>query len=1067
MTNAKTQYRLGLDLGTNSIGWAAVELDLNGEPCGIVDMGVRIFPDGRDEKRKQSNAVDRRMARGQRRRRDRYLIRRSRLMQALINSGLMPGNADERRELELADPYDLRAQALAKPLGPFELGRALFHLNQRRGFKSNRKASDDKEDEKEDGQVHAAISNLRQRMEETQARTLGEFLAQERQRGNQARARPETGLRADRQMYEKEFQAIRSAQEGHQELTAEQWDKLFGIIFYQRPLRPVDPGRCLFEYESGEPRAPKATPIFQEFRMLQEVNNLKVRVGAEPERFLTPDERARAMKMLRSGKDIKLNSPSKDLGLPSGAQFNLAAGGRASIKGDETTAKLASTGKKPTNKRPAQHARFGKTWFDFSLEKRNKIVRFLLDTEEPSQVREKAIHDWGLTDEQADAVATVALPEGYGNLSEKAIIKILPHLERGMMLWDAVQAAGYPHHSDFRNDEAHDSLPYYGVVLERDAVGADPTKDPERDGAVARYGRLGNPTVHIGLGQLRRVVNLLIETYGKPQEIVVELVRELKMNDAQKMNHQRQQREGAARNERFAEMLTGAGLVVSAGGLRKLRLWEEQGPIHNRVCPYTGQQISVAMAMSAQTEIDHILPFSRTLDNSMGNLVLCLADANRKKGNLTPHEKWPDGRCLEYVATFTGRGKEKIWRFQKDAMERFEGDRDFLDRQLNETQYLSRAARAYLAYLYDELGEHRQRVRVIPGRMTALLRRGWELEGMLNNTGDSAIPRKTRDDHRHHAVDAFVVANTTQGLLQRFANAAGSGYREAEQRLASLVPLPWEGFDRAQVQERLDRLVVSYKPDHGTLGEKGKTTGKLHDATAHGLVELVNEVDGRYRTVSRKALTKFEAKDLKHVTDVPLREALRRLWDETGGKKSDFARQAADPGVLLASGHRQRVRGVRIYSVQRVIPVKDAAGNAYKGYLPDGNEYPDVWRNPDGKWQTMIMSTFDANQPKIDANQPGLYSNGRRRHPAARHLMRLQINDMGALGEGANRRIVRVRKIINRTGKTPTVVLDDHKDANAAKGKDIEFSAKKLEENAFRKVRVDEIGRVFDRGPFR
>ena len=142
---------------------------------------------------------------------------------------------------------------------------------------------------------------------------------------------------------------------------------------------------------------------------------------------------------------------------------------------------------------------------------------------------------------------------------------------------DAVIEAGYPHHSDFRNEQAHERLPYYGEILTRDAVGADPEKDPDVDGEPARYGRIANPTVHIGLGQLRRLVNRLIELYGKPEEIVVELARELKMNQEQKLNQQRQQRDGRERNKRFVEMLEGAEEPVSADTLRKLRLWEETG----------------------------------------------------------------------------------------------------------------------------------------------------------------------------------------------------------------------------------------------------------------------------------------------------------------------------------------------------------------------------------------------------------------------------------------------------------------------------------------------------------
>lgn len=125
--------RLGLDIGTNSIGWCLIE-----DGVRIVDTGVRIYSDGRDPKSGASLAVDRRMARGMRRRRDRYIGRRSAFLEALIRHGLMPADADEAKLLAARDPYALRARALTDRLEPGEIGRALFHLNQRRGFLSNR-----------------------------------------------------------------------------------------------------------------------------------------------------------------------------------------------------------------------------------------------------------------------------------------------------------------------------------------------------------------------------------------------------------------------------------------------------------------------------------------------------------------------------------------------------------------------------------------------------------------------------------------------------------------------------------------------------------------------------------------------------------------------------------------------------------------------------------------------------------------------------------------------------------------------------------------------------------------
>ena len=1064
MNKETIRYRLGLDLGTNSIGWAAIRLDEDDEPCGIVDMGVRIFTDGRNPKDGSSLAVQRRMPRGQRRRRDRYVQRRTDLMDTLVALGLMPLDTDERKALERLDPYALRACVLDELLKPYELGRALFHLDQRRGFRSNRKA--DSDDESEARTTRAQIDELRRRIRESSARTLGEFLAQRRKKGKTVRARTGVGLYPDRALYESEFDAIRKKQEPDHALRADQWDSLKEIIFFQRPLKSVDPGWCLLE--EGEQRAARALPIAQEFRMLQEVNNLRLRIHTESERPLDVHERARALARLRSGKDINLQKPTNDLGLPSGAAFNLARGGRKTIKGDETSQRLSKA------------ELFGKSWLGLFLEQRNDIAECLLGTDDPAAVRRKAWEVWGLGEAQAAAIANVSLVSGYGTLSEKAIGKLLPFMEEGFGYAEAVVAAGYPHHSDFRNAEAHERLPYYGVVLERDAVGADPTKDPEKDGEPARYGRISNPTVHIGLNQLRRVVNKLIDVYGKPEEIVVELARDLKQNREQRRNDQRQQNENRERNERFKESLASAGYESTPHTRMKLRLWEEQGSTQARICPYTGRTLSFEMVVSNQTEADHILPFSQTLDDSMSNKVVCVAAANRDKGNRPPFTAFghnPPGYDYDAILSFTAKFPgNKRWRFQPNAMERYEGEEGFLGRQLNETRYLSRTARTYLAYLYDEKTEGKPRVRAIPGHMTARLRWGWGLEGMLrvDAAGEILEQKKTRDDHRHHAIDAFVVANTTQGLLQRFAQAAGSSY-EAEDKLDKVAgeARPWEGFTRAELKPVLDRLVVSHKPDHGSRGEKGKTSGQLHNDTAYGIIDLAP--NGPSNVVLRKALTGMKPKDLDSVRDRVLQAALKSLWDSVsaaGGKWADFATRAASAGVLV-SGRRQRVRSVRLVSKERVIPIKDREGKAYKGYLPGSNEFADVWQMRDGGWQIVVVPTFDANQLDFDIGKfRPVTSKGEFRErpdPAAKRLMRLHIDDMGALGEGKERRIVRVRKIINATSGI-WVVLDPHSEANvpARVGKDMRenrYSALQLQKLGFRKIGVDEIGRVLDPGP--
>ena len=1060
MSESKIPYRLGLDVGATSVGWAALALDANGDPCGVLGLGSRIFPDGRAPETRggpgASLAVGRRIARGQRRRRRRYLRRRGGLMRNLIAFDLMPANAKERKKLARRDPYALRKRALAgEPLTPPELGRALFHLNQRRGFKSNRKTGGG-EDKKKATQARLDREGLSRALGD---QPLGEFLANRRKQRKPIRARPGQELYPERSMYVDEFDLIKTRQAERHKITPAQWDALRAIIFHQRPLRPVEPGWCALE--ANERRAPRAHPDAQEFRILEEVNNLRLSLGRGEERPLNDEERKRAWERLRTGKDIEFKKPTQDIGLPDGAAFNLARGGRKRLKGDATTKTLAAK------------ELFGEEWLKRDPADRAAIVEFLIDAEDPEDVRKQAERDWGMQEEQAWRLAMAELPAGYVRLSLKAIRKVLPHLRRGLLYNDAVVAAGYPHHSDERNDEAHDRLPYYGVVLDRDVVGADP-RAPETD-EVKRWGRFPNPTVHVGLNQIRRVVNRIIDVYGKPEEIVVELARRLKMNKDQRKAQREAQQEGEERNARYAEMLR---REPSPRERLRLRLWEEQG----KVCVYTGETITLDMVVpkaTNETEIDHILPFSKTLDNGRGNMVLCLADANRVKGDKTPYEAFsgnPPPQGYDYDAILAradalpgGRG----WRFRDGAMERFEKDDSFLDRHLNETAYLSRTARRYLAYLYDEKGEGRNRVRAIPGRMTALLRNGWELN-------------KSRKDHRHHAVDAFVVANTTQGMLKRFADASSKGTAE---QLA--VPDPWQGF-RSEFNAKFDKTIVSYKPDHGSRDPKSrKTTGKLHEATAYGLARENGQApagQGPVKVVVRKQLDGFkQKKELDAVRDPTLREALHTLWDETGGnqkKKGDdgaatFAAKARGEGVLL-NGKRHFPRSVRILDTLDALRIKDDSGEAYKGYVRGGNAFADVWRIPAGKnkdgkkrkpeWRIVVVPTFDFNQKGFDDRR---FLQESKPHPAAKYLTRVRQDDMAALGEGDELRIVRVRKITG--GKSPSIVLDPHHEANVAKRagdksdpmKTNAYSAGKLRANKFRKVGVDEIGRLHDTGPFR
>jgi CRISPR-associated endonuclease Csn1 len=155
------RYRLALDLGSTSLGWAMIRLNAENEPCAVIKAGVRIFSDGREPaaagKVGTSKAETRRNARALRRRRDRLLKRKARMTGMLLKHGFFPKDEAERKALELLNPYELRAKGLNEALTPAEFARALFHINQRRGFKSNRKTDKGASDA---GALKKAISKL-------------------------------------------------------------------------------------------------------------------------------------------------------------------------------------------------------------------------------------------------------------------------------------------------------------------------------------------------------------------------------------------------------------------------------------------------------------------------------------------------------------------------------------------------------------------------------------------------------------------------------------------------------------------------------------------------------------------------------------------------------------------------------------------------------------------------------------------------------------------------------------------------------------------------------------------
>jgi CRISPR-associated endonuclease Csn1 len=959
----KLCYRLALDLGSTSLGWAMLRLNDQSEPTAIIKAGVRIFSDGREPaapgKLGTSLAAKRREKRSARRRRDRLLRRKNQMLDALNKHGLFPDKKDiaERKSLERENPYELRANGVRKQLSLAQFGRALFHLNQRRGFQSNRKT--DKKDDDNSAQ-DKAISQLQTNIQAAGCKTVGEYLWHRMRDGktgeNTVRAR-NNGLVGTKRAYDlyinramiaKEFDTLWSSQKMFWEdqhptqsspfTDAAKTELRDKILLYQRKLRPVQPGRCTLLPE--EPRAPLALPSVQRFRIYQEVNNLKYFVPGDLEgKSLSKEQRDRLVVALeRSEKEkksphtVSFAAMKSMFGWDRTVKINLEGEKREGLKGHATGTELS------------KKANFGIKWYDFDDARQDEIVKQLL-TEE----NELALVSWlkefaGVNDTQALSIARTSLVPGYGSLCINAINRLVPILRQNVIRYhEAVEEAGFGSHSllEWNYDDgdvehwlssstgevrlsrpsAHEQrlftpifkrLPYYGKPLKRHVAFADP-KAKKTDSEEKYFGKIANPTVHVGLNQTRKVVNALIERYGRPTEIVVEVSRELKQNEEQRAKTIKDQAANQTRNaayrKQIAEILSVNELDVTRTQIQKLILWNElSGSPLERLCPYSGKPISplTLLRPDSPIEIEHILPFAQTLDDSLNNKTVAYREANRLKGKRSPWDARESfnsqgGEWLyeKIAARAAEMSPGKSYRFSETAMQQWLRDpkNDFLARNLNDTKYLSRIAREYMSLLCPS-----ESTWVVPGMLTGLIRHDLGLDEILGVRG-----KKNRNDHRHHAVDACVIGVISRSSLKKFADANAIN-SDTRNRLVRAFEPPWPTY-REYVARAVNHIWVSHKPDHGH-------EGAMHNDTAYGLrgegrVGFHKEVEGK------------------------------RTYIEDNLKVIPFtsAKAAARHGVLPNGQLRP-----------------------YKGYKGDSNYCIEIVRNEKGKWEGEVISTFEAYQ---------------------------------------------------------------------------------------------------------
>lgn len=913
--------RWGLDIGTNSIGWAIID----DEKKRIVDAGVRVFPEGVNElntdKEVSKNAA-RRMFRQMRRQYARRRMRKLFLYKQLVRLGLAPEHDDDRAAFMAQDPYQLRARGLGERLELHQLGRVLYHLNQRRGFKSNRKV--DSQDN-EAGLVYSSISRIQDEMAESGSETLGQFFHNEIRRGNRVR-----GRYTARQMFRDEYVMVMRHQSTYypELLTEEVIQNLGdGLMFCQRKLRSQKGlvGKC--HLEPGKKRAPKSSLLFQEFRMWQQLNSLTVlgdsrveedEVGLSVEQMNMVAAEMLGIESLDLEK--KMSTLVKWLNLVKSRKDSNFQANLRKINGNTSLAKLSK----------ALGAEYVRGLSREVLEQMIHMLQFATDRE---RTIAESVARFSLPIDKAERFVDIFLEPGYGNLSTRAMKKVLPFMKAGYPYHEACEKAGY-HHS---------ASPSVAVTGEMPRIDVS---------------KVRNPVVVVALNQVRRVVNELVQRYGQPNEIRVELGRELKVPLNQRLEIAKQGRVREAEAAEIRQILVDElGIPEpSRGDVIRYRLWREVG----HTCPYSGKPISLKELFSGTVDVDHILPYSRTLDDSQSNKTICFREQNIEKGDRTPYEWRHNGRDESAYQAMLARvaqssmpiGKKR--RFSMTPETFAERNGDFIQRQLNDTRYISREAVGYLQYVCNKVG-------VANGSVTSLLRWQWGLDSLLSVDNQA---KKNRSDHRHHAIDAICIAFTSQSLLQQMATLHSR--QGATVRGNSRIEEPWNGF-RSDVRHALDNVLVSHKVTR-------RVRGQFHEATYYGQVYErhtsipIQSGKGKFVFVRRKKLDMMtDTIPVYKIADMAIRKLVIERLIECGlsAEKLKAEEKLSIPRNALSDLRLPSRRGVGpiINSVRVLVKASNMfqlRKNVNVWVEPGANHHYAIYENEDGTRKGEIVTLFEA-----------------------------------------------------------------------------------------------------------
>ena len=877
----------GIDGGIASIGWAVLEI--GDEQLSIVKAGVRMFDAPETSKERMPTAAIRRLHRGQRRVIRRRRQRMAKLRQLFHESGLIADAARDalaqKPEEQRSDPWTLRSAALDRSLTGPELAQALGHIARHRGFRSNAKRDAAAGANDETSKMKKGIAATQERL--AQYRTIGELFSRhpdyQDRKHNRGPNFDRSILRSDQE--HETAQVFAEQRRFGNPLATEALQEAFACIaFSQLPLQDSEHLLAACPFEPDQKRTARRGYAFEKFRLLSRLAAIKLTERGSDWR-LTPEQIDRAAQDFGGQKKLTWRWLRKLLEIDPRARF---AG--VSEK-DEVHDFIARSGSAAEGSYTLRQLLGEEAWQGLMHhpEQRDRIAEVLTFREDPSSIR-LGLEQAGVAGDILDVLMAGVEAGAFtaftraGHISAKAARTLLPGLERGMVCSAACEDVGYDH-----------------------AAQVDVNLDDVR-----------NPTARKAVGEMLKQVRAIALAYGQPDFIHVELARDIGKSAEERDEIKRGiDKRNAQRDRLSAELKEILGRDPRLEDLVRYELWKEQ----RGECLYTGNPIEPGWIAAGdhRVEVDHILPWSRFGDDSFVNKTLCLASANQAKKGRTPFEwfeaegrDWPAYTArVEGCKEMKGRKKGAFY-LRKNAKE---VEETFRNRNLGDTRYATRLLLGLLKRHYPDT-----EVRARPGPLTAKLRRAWGLDDLKKGPDGKRL-----EDDRHHALDAIVVAATTQSMLQKLTLAAQEAERKGLRRGFDFdfVPPPAAGFTEI-VREIVGNVFVS-RP------ERRRARGEAHAAT----IKQVRQIDGADVVFERKAVEKLSLADLEKIpAPVPYGKAANpgKLRDEMVASLRRWIEDGKPKDAPPCSPKGDVIRKVRLETTDKVA-VKVRGGTADRGEM--------------------------------------------------------------------------------------------------------------------------------------